>query len=251
MLSAIVITKNEEQMVGDCLTSLSFADEILVVDTGNTDSTNFIAKRLGAQIIPSTGTNYSQFRQDGLTKARGDWVLYIDADERVGASLRTEILMTMQHPQGFTAFAIPRENIYLGKIMHFGGWGEDYVIRLFTKNNLHGWIGVLHEQPDYTGSLEKLTQKLTHISHRDLSSMVAKTLNFTAYEAKLRFDNHHPQITWWRIFRVMITELWFRFVKLSAWRDGPRGIIDGIFQVFNTFIIYARLWELQYESRGL
>jgi hypothetical protein len=75
--------------------------------------------------------------------------------------------------------------------------------------------------------------------------MVQKTLEFTEYEARLRFEAGHPPVTWWRFFRVMLTEFWHRFIRLSAGRDGIEGIIDGIFQVFNTFIIYARLWEMQ------
>ena len=84
-----------------------------------------------------------------------------------------------------------------------------------------------------------------HISHRDLSSMLNKTLDFTTYESGLRLKTNHPLVVPWRIVRVMLTEFWLRFVKLSAWRDGVEGIIDGLFQVFNSFIIYARLWESQ------
>jgi (heptosyl)LPS beta-1,4-glucosyltransferase len=128
--------------------------------------------------------------------------------------------------------------------MHYGGWGNDYVIRLFKKNCLEKWQYPLHEQPVFTGNLQKLKGELVHFSHRDLSSMVQKTLEFTAYEARLRLKRTSA-LTWWRFFRVMLTEFWHRFVRLSAGRDGIEGIIDGIFQVFNTFIIYARLWEMQ------
>ena len=78
--------------------------------------------------------------------------------------------------------------------------------------------------------------------------MLAKTLGFTTYEANLRFDAHHPPVVWWRFLRVMATEFWLRFVRLQAFRDGIEGVIAGVFQVFNTFIIYARLWELQHEK---
>ena len=129
--------------------------------------------------------------------------------------------------------------------MQHGGWGNDYVIRLFNKSKLEKWQYPLHEQPVYSGKLEKLSEALIHFSHRDLSSMVDKTLLFTVYEARLRFDSGHPPMVVWRFLRVMYTEFWLRFVKLGAWRDGTEGVIDGIFQVFNMFIIYARLWEMQ------
>ena len=75
--------------------------------------------------------------------------------------------------------------------------------------------------------------------------MLDKTLGFTAYESDLKLKANHPPIVAWRMVRVMLTEFWLRFVKLSAWRDGVEGIIDGSFQIFNTFVIYARLWESQ------
>ncbi len=246
MLSAVIIAKNEEKMIGDCLKSLQFADEVIVADSGSTDRTDFIARQAGAKIVTTKGTDYSQFRNAPLKTVKGDWILYVDADERVTPLLRKEISSLMsQTPNGVGAWAIPRRNIYLGKWMHYGGWGNDYVIRLFKKNCLKKWQYPLHEQPVFTGNLQKLKGELVHFSHRDLSSMVQKTLEFTAYEARLRFEAGHPPMTWWRFFRVMLTEFWHRFVRLSAGRDGIEGIIDGIFQVFNTFIIYARLWEMQ------
>ena len=78
-------------------------------------------------------------------------------------------------------------------------------------------------------------------------SLAKKTIEFTQYEARLKRATNHPPMVWWRFLRVMFTEFWLRFVKLSAWRDGPEGTIDGIFQVFNSFIIYARLWEYQHS----
>lgn len=243
MISAIVITKNEEKMIEDCLKSLAFVDEIIVVDTGNTDNTNKIANSFGAKIVKSSGDDYSKFRNDGLKHATGDWILFVDADERVSPELKSEI-----HDLSSSAYLIPRKNIYLGHEMHYGGWGNEKLIRIFKKSSLKGYRGELHEQPNFTGELGELTGPLIHLSHRGLSSMLEKTLLFTNYEAKLRFQAGHPPIVPWRIFRVMLTEFWHRFIVLQAWRDGPAGIIDGLFQIYNMFIIYARLWELQHDS---
>jgi hypothetical protein len=133
--------------------------------------------------------------------------------------------------------------------MHYGGWGHDRVIRLFQRPALSHYQNALHEQPVFTGEMGTATHPLVHFSHRDLSSMLRKTLTFTDYEARLRLQANHPPIVSWRIVRVMLTEFWLRFVKLSAWRDGGPGIIDGLFQVFNSFVIYSRLWELQQHDR--
>lgn len=249
MLTAIVITLNEEKMIGDCLKSLQFADEIIVLDTGNTDRTNEIANGYKAKIIKYSGSpNYSAWRNFATKEAKGDWLLYVDSDERVTPELESEILKAVSGTGLNSAYAIPRRNIYLGKELKYGGWGGDYVIRLIKKSALIKWVNPLHEQPEFRGSLSKLNSKFIHISHRDLTSMIQKTLVFTKHEAQLRFDSGHPEMTWWRFFRVMATEFWIRFVKLSAWKDGTVGVIDGIFQVFNTFIIYARLWEMQHAK---
>ncbi len=245
MLSVIVITKNEEAMIGDCLESVkNLADEIIVVDSGNTDKTNEIAKKYKAKIVkadPNSG--YANFRNVGLKEATGDWIFYLDADERATPELVEEIPTLSPG-----VYQIPRKNIYLGKEMRYGGWGNDLVIRLFKKDLLEGYRGDLHEQPKYQGSLLTTHNGITHYSHRDLASMLQKTILFTDYEARLRLAADHPPVVWWRFLRVMFSEFWLRFVRLSAWRDGTEGIIDGIFQVFNMFIIYARLWELQQEK---
>ncbi len=250
MLTSIVITKNEAEMIRDCLLSLKFSDEIIVVDTGNSDKTNVIAQHYKARIIKSSGSDYSKFRNDGLTAASGDWVLYIDADERVTPLLRKEISETIATSSLVSAYALLRQNLYLGREMHFGGWGGDYVIRLFQKPKLKHWQNPLHEEPVIEGELGKLIHPLVHISHRDLSSMLDKTLNFTKYEAQLRLNANHPLMVPWRFVRVMASEFWLRFIQLSAWRDGVEGVIDGMFQVFNSFVIYARLWEMQIDAKS-
>jgi len=248
-LTAIIITKNEEAMIRDCFISVAFADEIVVVDTGNTDHTNTIAQEYGAKIVKSQAMGYAGFRNDGLKKASGEWILYVDADERVTPLLRTEIVDKISQTKSrIGAYEIPRNNIFLGKPMCHGGWGSDYVVRLFLKTNLLGWHNDLHEQPDFEGKSEKLVNPLIHFSHRDLASMLEKTLIFTKFESQLRLETGHPAVASWRFVRVMVTEFWYRFIKLSAWKDGIEGVIDGMFQVFNTFIIYARLWEMQLQN---
>lgn len=246
MLSAIVITLNEETMIGDCLISLKFADEIIVVDTGNSDRTNIISKDHKAKIVKSQpGSGYNNFRNDGLKSAKGDWILYVDADERVTPLLAHEIEHIISSNSPFSAYKIPRRNFYLGKEMKFGGWGNDKVVRLYKKEKLQGYEQALHEQPVVDGEIGDLENSLVHFSHRDLESMLDKTLLFTGYESDLRLKSNHPPVVSWRLCRVMLTEFWLRFIRLQAWRDGVEGIVDGMFQVFNMFIIYARLWEAQ------
>lgn len=245
MLSGIIITKNEQQVIRDCVISLGFCNEIIVVDTGNTDETNKIVKEYGARIIKSSGSDYSKFRNDGLAATKGEWVLYLDADERITPLLKIEIEKIIKEETSFSAFEIPRRNIYLAREMHHGGWGNDAVIRLFKKSKLLMYVNPLHEQPKVDGPIGRLQNNMVHFSHRGLYSMLNKTFGFTAYESDLRFKSDHPQIVVWRLVRVMLTEFWKRMVKQKAFLDGTEGIIDAIFQMFNSFVIYVRLWERQ------
>mgnify|MGYP001563392541 CR=1 FL=1 len=250
MLSIIVIAKNEEQLLPDCLKSLSFADELIVIDNNSTDDTKKIAKKFKTKVYSTDLTGWDNLHNFGRDQATGDWILYIDADERVSKDLKTKIQKIVKSGD-CSAYKIFRQNIYLGKRMKFGGWGDDYIIRLYNKASFSGYEGNIHEQPIFTGKLGTIEEPLILYSHRDLYSMTEKTIVFTNYEAQNRLSTNHPPVVAWRFVRVMLTEFNTRFIRLSAWRDGAEGIIDGLFQVFNSFVIYARLWELQHEKENI
>jgi len=252
MLSAIVIAKNEEDTLDGCIKSLLFADEVIVVNNNSTDNTLKVAKRNKARVINFSGVGYDLARNHGLSYATHDWIFYLDADERVSQDLKKTLQkITSKSRTDFSVYKIARKNIYLGKELKYGGWGNDFVIRLFRKTKLLGWESHLHEQPKFSGDMGKIEDPIIHYSHRDLYSMTEKTIFFTNFEAQNRIQVKHPPVVVWRIIRVMLTEFYIRFIKLTAWKDGSEGIIDGLFQVFNSFIIYSRLWELQDEQKSL
>lgn len=252
MLSVIITAKNEQTMITDCLKSVMFADEVILIDNDSTDKTAQIAKKFKAKVYQTQLSGWDNLHNLGLSRATKDWIFYIDADERVSESLKKTLKLLTKNSNGqYSAYRISRKNIYLGKEMKYGGWGSDSVIRLFQKSKLDTWVGNLHEQPKFIGELGTISDQLIHYSHRDLYSMTEKTINFTNHEANNRLALSHPPVVWWRFIRVMITEFYLRFIKLSAFKDGPEGIIDGLFQVYNSFIIYARLWELQHDQKSL
>jgi len=254
-LSVIILAKDVEEIIRDCLESAKWSDEIILVDTGSTDRTIEIAKKYQAKIIKFSGEKleFSKWRNRGLKEAKSDWVFYLDADERVTPRLRKEIVESIKNHvsgvKGITAYAIPRRNFYLGKEVHFGGAWPDYVKRLFKKEKLKRWEGKLHEEPVFEGKLGHLKEPMVHLTHRDLSSMVEKTREWSKIEAELLFEAKHPPVTWWRIIRIMLAEFWQRGIKLQGWRDGTVGWMEIIFQMFSRFITYARLWELQNRNR--
>ena len=247
-ISAIVLTKNSEDLVADCLASISWIDEIVVIDDHSSDKTREIAKKAGCKVFTFSG-NFSEKRNFGAKKAIGDWFLYVDIDERVTPLLRKEIQKVIEGPQEISAYAVPRRNIFLGHEMRWGGWWPDYVLRLIKKDSLLGWEGELHEQPKIQGGVGKLKESLTHISHRSLAEMVDKTNEWSLVEARLLLDSKHPKMTWWRFLSVGAREFWDRGIKKLGFLDGTVGVIEIIYQSFSRMITYAKLWEMQIKEK--
>ena len=248
----VIIAKNEEKLIKDAIKSAKFADEVLVLDTGSDDKTVAAAKGMGAKVIaaPSKNLAFARWRTEAIKKAKGDWIFYLDADERITPRLKGEILRIIKHlpTRGIVAYAVPRENYYLGHRVRWGGSWPDYVKRLFWKKALKKWRGKLHEEPVFKGELKLLQAPLKHYTHRDLTSMVIKTIAWSQLEADALYRAHHPPVTWWRILRMMLTELWQRGIKQQGFRDGTVGVIEVTFQMFSRFVTYARLWERQQEG---
>ena len=251
-----IIAKNEERMIRGAIRSALWADEVVVLDTGSTDKTVQIARQLGARVVkmPTKGLTFAQWRTEAIKKARGEWIFYLDADERITPGLKKEIskIVGLERRES-SAYAVPRENYYLGKRMRFGGAWPDYVQRLFYRKDLKKWIGKLHERPVFKGKLEYLRNPLKHYTHRDLTSMLEKTIKWSKLEAEELYKAKHPPMTWWRFLRIMLTEFWERGIKKQGFRDGTVGVIEVVFQMFSRFITYARLWEMQqmkFEARN-
>lgn len=247
-VSVIILTKNEAPRIEECVRSISWADEIIVVDNGSTDGTIEIAKKLHVKIIESKDKNFARLREIGAENAINDWILYIDADETVPEPLRKEIISTIGAFDPKTSpvgYSILRTNVYLGNVL----WPvKDSMMRLFFKNALIGWQGELHESAKIDGISRFLKEPLVHHTHRTLEEMVSKTNAWSETEANLRIAAHHPPIVPWRIIRVMLTAFWDSYVRQQGWRAGVGGMIESIYQAFSMFITYAKLWEKQQKQ---
>ena len=242
-LSAIVIAKDEESKIADCLDSLSFCDEIIVIDGGSKDRTVEIAKRMGAKVFECKTNDFSESRNFGLKKSSGSWILYVDADERVTQDLKLDIKNQISKIENdYSAYKIQRKNFYFGN--HEWPYIE-HLERLFKKDKLEGWYGKLHESPKIEGKVGELQGHLFHYTHQDIASMVNKTIEWSRIEAQLRFKSGHPKMTWWRFPRVMLTAFFDSYIRQGGWKVGAVGIIESLYQSFSIFITYARLWEMQ------
>ena len=234
MISAIVLIGGnyDKELLEKCLNSVSWCDEIIKVETDDGKG------------------SFADWRNKGAKRALGEWLLYVDTDEEIIADLRKEIESTIYNLQiTNSAYAIPRDNVFLGKHMRWGGWSPDYVLRLIKKDKLVGWFGNLHEQPRIDGSVGHLNNKLIHVTHRNLSDMVEKTNKWSEIEAKLLFDSGHPKMVWWRFFSVAFREFWYRGIMKLGFLDGPVGVIEIIYQMFSRMVTYAKLWEMQLGNK--
>lgn len=241
-ISVIILTKNVENEVLAAIKSVKFANEIIIVDTGSTDNTLSICKKMGAKIVHSAGTDFSKWRNDGAKEAKGEWLLYLDSDERIPVKLAEEIIKTIEN-QNFSAYTISRYEIFLGA--HLKHWGDPRVLRLIAKNKLKKWVGKLHEQPLIDGEIGSLKNQMIHLSHKNIDEKMPNTQNWSIAEASLLLQANHPPMVWWRFIRVMFTEFWYRAVRQGLWKDGTEGWIEIIYQMFSKFIAYERLWEMQ------
>lgn len=244
-ISAIILAGKREEIIENCLRSLKWVEEKIIVDIGLNSQTLAIVQKYGCRIIKGRKEyNFSLWRNQGAKAAKGKWLLYVDADERVSSQLRKEILSVINRQLSRVGgYYIPRKNYFWGK--EFKSVWPDYQLRLIKKSALISWQGNIHEIPKIKGKVGRLKNPLIHLSHRSLESSLTNTLKWSKLEAKNRFEKGHPKMTGWRFGRILFTGFWDQFVKKKIWREGTEGIIEGISQAFSLFITYVRLWELQ------
>lgn len=242
-ITAIVIAKNEAQMLANCLETLKWCDEILVVDHESSDTTPEIAHRLGARVVHATGS-FADVRNEGLRLCKSDWVLYIDADERVIPDLAKEIRKVMEQPQD-SAYALSRSNILYGHSMKHGGWEKDVIVRLFQREKLKQWAGEIHEHAEVTGTTGILETQLLHLTHRSIVQGLLKTAEWTPLEAQLLFESQVPPVKLATLLRKGILEIFRRVILRQGYRDGLVGWVEGIVQGINRVLVYMQVWELQ------
>lgn len=253
-ISIIILTKNAADKLRECLKSVSGMGEIIILDGGSTDGTLAIAKKYKAKITKQKKGSYDTWRNQAKGVASGDWLFYIDPDERVTPELKNEIEKILNQKSEiinhFAAYAIPRRNFVFDKELKHGGWYPDYVLRLMRKDKLIKWVGELHEQPQIKGEVGYLENAFIHLKENNLSDMVSKTNKWSGIEAKLLLDSGHPPMAWWRFIRPVVSEVFDRLIFKLGFLDGVEGIIFSVYQGYSRFATYAKLWEMQQNKRN-
>jgi glycosyltransferase involved in cell wall biosynthesis len=213
-------------MLGDCLRSLEFADERLVlVDAATRDRTRELAAGLGARVEERGFDNFAAQRDAALNLATGEWVLFVDADERVTPELRTEVLRTIDRPGDCRGFWIPRHNYLMGRVVRYAGWFPDYQLRLLERRAAHmDPVRVVHEVALVDGPVGYLREPLVHFNYRGLGDFIAKQERYCPFEAQhwlALFGRPRPRA----LIGQPAREFWRRFVHLEGYREGLLGLV--------------------------
>lgn len=245
-VTAALLTHNEAEMVESCLATLSWCERIIVLDQGSTDDTVALAKKAGAQVLSSSKESFARRREQLLTACSTDWILYIDADERVTPTLAGEI-ETVISENIVDVACFPRQNIFFGQTFTHGGWQNEIVTRLFRRSSLQGWQGDIHESPVFSGTVRQLSSPLWHFSHRSIADGLIKTAHWTPMEAHALAQSLQSKVTIGTILRKGLGSIWHRGILAGGWKDGQAGRIELLTQAINRMLVYMQVWELQQQ----
>lgn len=250
-LSVILITRNEEANLADCLASLEgIAQQIVVVDTQSTDQTLEIAKNHGALLSqPPDWPGFGPQKNRALELATEEWVLSLDADERLTPALRSEILTAIHHPAHVNCFAIPRLSWYCGRFIRHSGWNPDYVDRLFKRGTARFSDDLVHERLIPEGSVAKLENPMLHYSFMNYSQVLQKIDRYSTASAEQAFARGKTSSPAKAVLHGAWSFLRTYFLR-AGFLDGPQGFALAISNGQGTYYRYMKLWHLHQEAQN-
>lgn len=241
-LSVIVITRNESANISDCLRSLVFADEVVVLDNSSTDGTADIARRLGARVfVTEDWPGFGPQKNRVLDLAVGEWILSIDADERVTPELCEEIQQVISAVSSPHVYSIPRRSSYCGQYMMHSGWNPDFVARLFRRGQAKFSDDLVHERLLPQGCVTRLKSPLLHLSFPDFESVLDKVNRYSTAGAQAMEKRGRSSSLWtaivhgvWAFFRT--------YILRRGFLDGQLGLALAISNAEGTYYRYVKRW---------
>lgn len=242
-LSVAIITKNEEERLPDCLASVAFADEVVVVDSGSEDKTPAIAAQFGARFFDEPWQGFGRQKQLAIDRCSHEWVLVLDADERVTPEAYDEIKGVVSAPGPYVAYSLPRKNYFCGRWLKHAGWWPDRVVRLFKKKRARMADRLVHEALEVDGPVGQLKAPLTHYANRDLEQTLAKVNSYSSAGAAELFKKGSRASLLKAILRAKWA-FWNNYMFRLGFLDGGEGFIQAVTDAINVFFKYAKLREL-------
>ncbi len=243
MISVVIITKNEEKNLRKCLDSVLWCDELIVIDDFSQDKTVEIARKAGARIFNrELNSNFSSQRNFGLSKAKCEWVLFIDADEIVSNELKNEILEIIKRNKNVDGYFVKRNDFIFGSKVQHGEFGNIKLLRL-GRVSKGKWEGRVHEEWRIKGEIDELKHSLLHYPHQSINEFIKEINFYTDIRAKELFDKGTKSNF---ISIILYTKLKFvqnYFLKLD-FLDGTDGLILALIMSFHSFLVRSKLWLL-------
>lgn len=246
-ISAVILTKNEEKNIVDCIESLSFCDEIIVVDDNSEDRTVDLAKKLKAKVfVRSLDGDFSKQRNFGLEKANGNWVLFVDADERVTVGLAGEIKKIIRLPKSLeryvTGFRIKRFDYMWSRKLQHGETGNINFLRLGRKN-AGRWEEKVHETWKVKGEVSQLQHPLLHYPHQTVAKFLQEINFYTDIRAKELYEGG-IKAYWWSIILYPKLKFLLNYFLRRGFLDGIPGLVVALLMSFHSFLVRGKLWLL-------
>ena len=247
-ISAVIMARDEARNIEAAIESLKFAEQIVVADTGSSDNTIELARDGGAEVHSIDFDGFGNSKNRALEFCKGDWIFFLDADERVSPELADSIVEGVVNNSEFDGFAVNRLSYFLGKPVRHSGWYPDYVLRLFKKDRGQFSNRLVHEGVELKGAAGKLEGLLYHYSYENLDQYIKK-LNFYS---RLNAEEMYKSRRKWH-FRDLIVHPAATFIKMYILKagllDGVNGFLLAILSSYHVFIKYAKLRQLYRQAK--
>jgi glycosyltransferase involved in cell wall biosynthesis len=241
-ISAIIPTLNEEIHIAEAIKSVSFADEIIIIDSFSEDKTLEIAEKLNVKIIKRKFDDFSSQKNFAIKQASHNWIYILDADERVTKEVKGEIVSAVKDPKGFVGFYLRRTFYFSGKKVNYSGFQRDKVIRLFLKEHCK-YSGLVHEKIISNGKIGFFKNKIDHFSYRNYDHYISKLNHYAAIRAKELHEKGNKV----NIYHVMIkpaARFFIHYVIRLGFLDGFTGFLVAKTQAYGVLTRYIKLWLL-------
>ncbi len=238
-LSVIIPTFNEENYLQDCLYSVTFANQIIVIDSFSTDATSIIAKNNNCEVIQRKFDNFSNQKNEAIKAAKSDWILFLDADERVTEKLKLEIITTLIHPK-YNAYKIKFPHFYMNRFLYHS---ENKVVRLVKNNAIH-FEGEVHEKLIHKGKVGLLENFMIHYTYKGFFHYLKKKDTYAWFQAKIANDKNKKTSYIHLFFKPFYRFFYSYFIK-RGFLDGIPGLAVATIDAYGVFSRYVKLMLIE------
>jgi len=246
-VSVVIVTKNEESNISECIRSVSWADEIIVVDSSSEDRTCDLCRELGATVIERKWNGYAEQKNFAIEQAKNSWVISLDADERVSDDLKERLLNILDKDSKYAGYRFPRKNIFFGKWLKNGDLWPDYQVRLFRKGKGFFNDREVHESVQVDGEICKLNEPILHYSYQSVSEFFQRQKDYAILSAKESLKKEIAYKSSDIFFRPLWRFFHSYFIK-SGWKDGFEGFIVCAGLAWYVFMRFAIILELKRKN---